>query len=249
MKILKLYAGKIATLLVITFIIVFLAEWACMLKLYRNAGVKCVYDAIGWGAQTLRMVMIFVLFFMIYPFKDCYRSTVVIRQIKVNNIWLKIIKRMIPYAALYSAFYTMLVCLIPYIFTDVIWNWDSEESYVFYYTRQVAAQQPPFAAMVIACFASIFGGVVIFTAIMLFSWWQFQSPVYGYITSLIIMLADSMKFGLYFGKTSLNSIRMVQAGFSFWWNIFYPLVTAVIVCAVFYVLFRKKEMLKSDLQM
>ena len=87
---------------------------------YRTENVKCVYDIIGAGLQTClyQMAVIFIPFTMVYFFKGCYRYGIIIRQTQLKQVWLKMCVKLTKIILAFSVYLTVLICLIPFCFTD-----------------------------------------------------------------------------------------------------------------------------------
>ena len=126
---------------------------------YRTENVKCVYDIIGAGLQTClyQMAVIFIPFTMVYFFKGCYRYGIIIRQTQLKQVWLKMCVKLTKIILAVSVYLTVLICLIPFCFTDVIWNWSAQTSYVYIYGGVDTVYHPSVILVAAGCFtAAIF---------------------------------------------------------------------------------------------
>ena len=138
---------------------------------YRTENVKCVYDIIGAGMQTClyQMAVIFIPFTMVYFFKGCYRYGIIIRQTQLKQVWLKMCVKLTKIILAVSVYLTVLICLIPFCFTDVIWNWSAQTSYVYIYGGVDTVYHPSVILVAAGCFTAVFTALMIVCVLMLFS--------------------------------------------------------------------------------
>ena len=141
---------------------------------YRTENVKCVYDIIGAGLQTClyQMAVIFIPFTMVYFFKGCYRYGIIIRQTQLKQVWLKMCVKLTKIILAFSVYLTVLICLIPFCFTDVIWNWSAQTSYVYIYGGVDTVYHPSVILVAAGCFTAVFTALMIVCVLMLFFWWD-----------------------------------------------------------------------------
>ena len=125
--------------------------------------VKCVYDIIGAGLQTClyQMAVIFIPFTMVYFFKGCYRYGIIIRQTQLKQVWLKMCVKLTKIILAVSVYLTVLICLIPFCFTDVIWNWSAQTSYVYIYGGVDTVYHPSVILVAAGCFTAVFTALMI----------------------------------------------------------------------------------------
>ena len=130
---------------------------------YRTENVKCVYDIIGAGMQTClyQMAVIFIPFTMVYFFKGCYRYGIIIRQTQLKQVWLKMCVKLTKIILAVSVYLTVLICLIPFCFTDVIWNWSAQTSYVYIYGGVDTVYHPSVILVAAGCFTAVFTALMI----------------------------------------------------------------------------------------
>ena len=144
---------------------------------YRTENVKCVYDIIGAGMQTClyQMAVIFIPFTMVYFFKGCYRYGIIIRQTQLKQVWLKMCVKLTKIILAVSVYLTVLICLIPFCFTDVIWNWSAQTSYVYIYGGVDTVYHPSVILVAAGCFTAaeemyrglVFNGRVTMNAVVI----------------------------------------------------------------------------------
>jgi hypothetical protein len=216
---------------------------------YRTENVKCVYDIIGAGLQTClyQMAVIFIPFTMVYFFKGCYRYGIIIRQTQLKQVWLKMCVKLTKIILAVSVYLTVLICLIPFCFTDVIWNWSAQTSYVYIYGGVDTVYHPSVILVAAGCFTAVFTALMIVCVLMLFFWWVFESPVGGYIV-MLLYAAEEMYRGLFFnGRVTMNAVVISEKHIRVFSNFIYPVLVLVGLLIITYILFRKKDLLKKDI--
>ena len=215
---------------------------------YRTENVKCVYDIIGAGMQTClyQMAVIFIPFTMVYFFKGCYRYGIIIRQTQLKQVWLKMCVKLTKIILAVSVYLTVLICLIPFCFTDVIWNWSAQTSYVYIYGGVDTVYHPSVILVAAGCFTAVFTALMIVCVLMLFFWWVFESPVGGYIV-MLLYAAEEMYRGLVFnGRVTMNAVVISEKHIRVFSNFIYPVLVLAGLLMITYILFCKKDLLKKD---
>lgn len=249
MKFWKAYRNQIFAAILVIPVIIVMADWTCYCQIYRHSGKMCVYDLIGLGMQNVVTVMVFVLFLVIYPFKEQFRSTVLVRQCKVHKLWCKMIRRLVAIGIVYAGYFGSIVCIMPLMFTKDICNWSDTNSFLFYKTGKVSEKFPSFVNMFAACYVTVFAAFLISGMIMLFVWWYTQTPIVGYIVSIGFAILDYTGFHIYFANTSMSSFIISREGIVIWKHYVFPILAVVLIFIVFSVLYRQRDMLKKDFQL
>lgn len=146
-----------------------------------------------------------------------------------------------------SVYLTVLICLIPFCFTDVIWNWSAQTSYVYIYGGVDTVYHPSVILVAAGCFTAVFTALMIVCVLMLFFWWVFESPVGGYIV-MLLYAAEEMYRGLVFnGRVTMNAVVISEKHIRVFSNFIYPVLVLVGLLMITYILFCKKDLLKKDI--
>ena len=146
-----------------------------------------------------------------------------------------------------SVYLTVLICLIPFCFTDVIWNWSAQTSYVYIYGGVDTVYHPSVILVAAGCFTAVFTALMIVCVLMLFFWWVFESPVGGYIV-MLLYAAEEMYRGLVFnGRVTMNAVVISEKHIRVFSNFIYPVLVLAGLLMITYILFCKKDLLKKDI--
>ena len=169
------------------------------------------------------------------------------RQTQLKLVWLKMCVKLTKIILAFSVYLTVLICLIPFCFTDVIWNWSAQTSYVYIYGGVDTVFHPSVILVAAGCFTAVFTALMIVCVLMLFFWWVFESPVGGYIV-MLLYAAEEMYRGLVFnGRVTMNAVVISEKHIRVFSNFIYPVLVLAGLLMITYILFCKKDLLKKDI--
>lgn len=231
--------------MVVTLLMTAAAQYFLCYRVYRNSGVKCVYDLVGFANNVIVAYMMYGMYVMLTEMKDDYRNTVIIRQQNMIKIWNQVVTKVVKIAVFYGAYLTAVIWIIPFTITTRICNFSEWKSFVSIKTGKVYSTAPSVPVMILSSFVGIACLTVILGMIMMFAWWNTSLSIVAYVVSVIILIVDNIGIGVYSGWTSMNSVRICKNGFSATEHLLYPILLSLGVYIVLTLLFRKKDMIRD----
>lgn len=246
----KANRAAVVFVLLVNLICIWLNEYIFYYKVFLSeSNVKCIYDVIGIGLSWgfYKLLILFIPFVMVYFFKGCYRYGIIIRQVDLKKVWIKICVKLTSIVFVFSIYLTALICLIPFSFTNIVWNWSDKKSFVSVRCGVDTTYHPSMLLIIAGCFVAVFSMMMIVCLIMMFFWWVFESPVGGYIVAVLCTLEEIFNGILFISKVNMNPAYISRNGISVFFNFIYPMLLVVIVIVITYILFMKKDLLKKDI--
>lgn len=176
------------------------------------------------------LVFPFLSCFLIYIFREDFRSGVILRYVSFKENVSHIIKKSVIVSAVVSVIQVIISLIVCFARIRVIFNWDSMDSFGFYMSGKLVENNHTFVKVIMMYSYCVFIQVMLIVTIICLTWWMFQTPIAGVILMIAWLTAEATaEVIIFFNIISMDVAQFINYGFDWTRVCAYPLVLLIIL--------------------